>query len=358
MNSDDWHVPVYFQSNGAESTVPGSGQMSNGKRQRTGREISPPLSSVIGNTSSASPQPTFHHSLPSFDFTSLWQTFNAMQEVMRPGEEGLWGLFNSAQRIAWKTGTSFGFRDGWAIGLTAKFCVVVWVGNTDGEGRPELTGINTAAPVMFDIFKLLPVTPWFQPPGYDFTYLPICSESGYKAGAECYNVDTMMVSSKGKNTPLCPFHRIIHLDHTGTFRATENCEAPSAMVHKSWFVLPPAMEFYYKAKHQDYVSLPAYLPGCTDGTGRQMEMIYPEANARIYVPLEISGEKGKTILTATHRRAKAKLFWHLNGDYIGTTDQFHQMAVNPSKGAHTITIVDEQGETITRRIEILVKERD
>jgi penicillin-binding protein 1C len=65
-----------------------------------------------------------------------------MNEVMRPGEEGLWGMFQSAQRIAWKTGTSFGFRDGWSVGFTSKYCVVVWVGNTTGEGRPDLTGIN------------------------------------------------------------------------------------------------------------------------------------------------------------------------------------------------------------------------
>ena len=87
-------------------------------------------------------------------------------------------------------------------------------------------------------------------------------------------------------------------------------------------------------------------------------MIYPEQNARIYVPLEVSGQKGKTVFTATHRNPNEKLFWHLDDNYIGTTTQFHQMALNPSKGHHIITIVDEQGETITRRFEILEKERD
>ena len=147
-----------------------------------------------------------------------------MQEVMRPGEEGLWNLFNSSQRIAWKTGTSFGFRDGWAIGLTPKYSVVVWVGNTDGEGRPELTGINTAAPVMFDIFRLLPASSWFEPPASDFTYLPVCHQSGFKAGSDCDDVDTMMVSVKGVNAPVCPYHRMVHLERTGTYRATSSCE--------------------------------------------------------------------------------------------------------------------------------------
>lgn len=355
-NSNDWRGPVYIQS-GAESEKSGVRSLEYGAGEKeTGNKtpINPTLGSRLIAPSSRLMTPGSQP--PSFDYTSLWHTFNAMQEVMRPGEEGLWNLFNSAQRIAWKTGTSFGFRDGWAVGLTPKYCVVVWVGNTDGEGRPELTGINTAAPVMFDIFRLLPVSPWFQPPGYDFIYLPVCHESGYKAGPDCSHVDTMLVSENGKNTPLCPYHRVIHLDHTGTFRATEFCESPSAMLQKSWFTLPPTMEFYYKAKHQDYQSLPPFMPGCTPEAGRQMEIIYPEPNARIYVPLEVTGDKGKTVFTATHRNPAAKIFWHLDDTYIGTTIQFHQMALNPSKGFHTITIVDEQGETITRRFEILAKD--
>ena len=94
-------------------------------------------------------------SMAALDPTSIWFAFLAMQEVMRPGEEGLWQQFSSSQTIAWKTGTSFGFRDGWAIGVTPKNVVAVWVGNTDGEGRPGLIGVQTAAPILFDIFRFV-----------------------------------------------------------------------------------------------------------------------------------------------------------------------------------------------------------
>ena len=100
----------------------------------------------------------------SLDATSIWFTFQAMEEVMRPGEEGLWQQFSSSQKIAWKTGTSFGFRDAWAIGITPKFVVAVWAGNTDGEGRAGLIGVQTAAPIMFDIFRELPSSKWFSKP--------------------------------------------------------------------------------------------------------------------------------------------------------------------------------------------------
>jgi penicillin-binding protein 1C len=346
MKKVDWFGPKYISAGGREEDVI--------VKSKYVTNTVKPIASTNHYDNSTVNQSS---NLP-FDYTSLWHTFIAMQEVMRPGEDGLWNLFNSAQRIAWKTGTSFGFRDGWAIGLTPKYCVIAWVGNTDGEGRPELTGINTAAPVMFDIFRQLPSTAWFKPPVYDYTYLPVCHQSGYKAGSDCIDVDTMMVSTRGTKAPLCPFHHIIHLDHTASFRATESCEAPSTMVNKSWFTLPLAMEYYYKSKHQDYLPLPPYLPGCIKETGLQMELIYPEPNARIYVPKEMSGDKGKTIFSAAHSNANTRLFWHIDDKYITTTRQFHQVAINPTKGFHTITIVDEEGGTITRKFEILEKERE
>jgi penicillin-binding protein 1C len=139
--------------------------------------------------------------------------------------------------------------------------VIVWVGNTTGEGRPDLTGINTAAPIMFDIFRVLPSSEWFNPPSSGFTYMPVCHESGYKAGTDCISVDTIMVSENARNAPLCPYHHIIHLDARGTYRVTENCVSPSQMQHVSWFVLPPAVEYYYKQHHPAYKTLPPFMLG-------------------------------------------------------------------------------------------------
>lgn len=290
------------------------------------------------------------------DATSIWFTFQAMQDVMRPGEEGLWQQFTSSQKVAWKTGTSFGFRDGWAIGLTPKNVVAVWCGNTDGEGRPGLIGVQTAAPILFDIFRLLPNVSWFQRPTYNYTYVPVCRQSGFRANVDCPDVDTLFMPPNAIRSPLCPYHKIIHLDATGKYRVTEECENPSTMQHKPWFILTPAMEFYYKQRNADYVTLPPFKPGCSFAeTGKVMEIIYPEADAKIYVPLEISGEKGKTIFTAAHRRNGAKIFWSLDDEYIGTTQNFHQMALNPSPGKHVITLVDENGVSVSREFEILEK---
>jgi penicillin-binding protein 1C len=88
-----------------------------------------------------------------------------------------------------------------------------------------------------------------------------------------------------------------------------------------------------------------------------MDIIYPEEDAKIYIPLELSGQRGKTVFTATHRNAGAKLFWHLDDAFIGSTTRFHQMAVSPEPGKHVLRVIDQNGESVTRQFEILEKEK-
>jgi penicillin-binding protein 1C len=80
---------------------------------------------------------------------SIWLTYNAMEEVNRPEGDEAWKFYDSSLKIAWKTGTSFGNRDAWAIGTNSRYVVGVWVGNATGEGRPTLTGVTSAAPILF-----------------------------------------------------------------------------------------------------------------------------------------------------------------------------------------------------------------
>jgi penicillin-binding protein 1C len=292
------------------------------------------------------------------DAGSIYYTLQAMEEVMRPGEEMLWQQFSSTQRIAWKTGTSFGFRDGWAIGITPKYVVGVWVGNTDGEGRPGLTGIHTAAPVLFDIFRLLPAArEWFNVPTGELVKIMVCDESGYRAGQYCENAVEQMVPKTGLKAPVCPWHKLVHLSADQKYQVTGNCTSPDAIVNKSWFVLPPSMEYYYKTKNYQYHLLPSFAPGCEQAEANPMELIYPKDGAKVYVPLEADGKRGRMICNAAHRQSAAKIFWHLDGKYIGESSAFQQMALNPSPGMHKLTLVDNTGNTLQINFEVLDKNK-
>lgn len=292
-----------------------------------------------------------------FSAGAIWQTFEAMVEVARPDEDAAWALFSSSHKIAWKTGTSFGNRDGWAIGLTPKYVVAVWVGNADGEGRPGLTGIGAAAPLLFDIFSRLDDRSFFKKPLTDMVRMPICRSSGYKAADICSPIDTVWVPKNCQRTMPCPYHKTIHLDATTRWQVTADCEPVENMVHKAWFVLPPAMEWYYKQKNMFYVPLPAFREDCqkTLPGGKNMEFIYPREFTKVFVPVEIDGKPGRVIFEVAHRTPGAKVFWHLDETFLGQTTDFHQMACYPTAGMHTITAVDENGETIKVMFEAINK---
>ncbi|SEK96448.1 penicillin-binding protein 1C [Parapedobacter koreensis] len=290
------------------------------------------------------------------DHASLYFTFQAMNEVMRPGEEALWEQFASSKKIAWKTGTSFGFRDGWAIGLTPTHVVCVWVGNADGEGRPGLTGIETAAPILFEIFDLLPARAWFEAPLDRMVQTAVCRESGHLAGPDCPHPDTVYIPVPGHRSSVCPYHQLIHTNSKGTLQVTADCAAAGDIVAAQWFVLPPAMEFYYKPRHATYRELPPFGNGCAIGTdGQPMEMIYPKNNAKIYIPLEIDGRRGQVIFNAAHRRKGSRIYWHLDETFVGETETFHQLALDVPAGLHRITLVDSDGARISQQFEILKK---
>ncbi|MGZ3964147.1 MAG: penicillin-binding protein 1C [Mucilaginibacter sp.] len=291
------------------------------------------------------------------DAASIYCTFQAMEEVMRPGDELLWQQFTSTQRIAWKTGTSFGFRDGWAIGVTPRYIVGVWVGNTNGEGRPGLIGVNTAAPILFEIFRQLPVTrDWFNMPTGEMSRIGICHESGWRAGDNCDHVDTLWVPKSGLKAPVCPFHQLVHLDATRKWQVNSVCESPANMVHQSWFVLPPSMEYYYKTKNYQYKQLPPFRADCSSAQQqRTMELIYPKEGSKVYIPLEADGSRGRMVCTAAHRQPGIKIFWHLDDRYIGETLDYHQFAINPSAGKHKLTLVDGNGARLQIWFDVLDK---
>lgn len=286
--------------------------------------------------------------------SSIWCALNAMEEVNRPDIENNWREFSSSQRIAWKTGTSFGFRDGWAVGCTKKYVVAVWTGNADGEGRPGLIGVATAAPIMFNIFNLLKATSWFEQPFDDMEKIAVCKLSGHRATEICEETDSIWVPRAGLRTSPCPYHQIIHLDRWGKFRVSSDCESPSQMLHRSWFVLPPAQEWFYKSGNHQYKVLPPYRQGCKpDNNSPVMEFIYPKKSTQIYIPIELDGTTGKAIFEVVHRNPKSIIYWHLDDDYLGYTKQFHQMALSPAPGKHVITLIDENGERMEKGFEVI-----
>ena len=288
---------------------------------------------------------------------AAWLTLDALVEVARPGDARHWREFASARRVGWKTGTSYGHRDGWAIGTTPRHTVAVWVGNASGEGRPALTGTATAAPILFDILNRLisfDDARWFEPPYLHMKQVEVCKNDGFLAAGDC-ETRSEWIPKHSHFDRVSPYHQRVHLDSAGRKRVHGACEAPGAMTHRSWFVLPARLEHYYRKHHADYRRLPAYREDCrlAGANDAPIAFLYPNHGARLYIPMDLGQQKGRTIFEAVHRDQEATLFWHLDERYLGSTTTFHQQALDITPGAHVVTVVDQLGNRLARRFEIL-----
>jgi len=284
--------------------------------------------------------------------TSIRFAFEAMQKVIRPDAERGWEQFQSARQIAWKTGTSFGFRDGWAIGLNDDYTIGVWVGNADGEGRPGLTGVSAAAPLLFRLFDLVDGSGDFvEQLG---TQTKICSESGMLASKHCPSISEMQLPDYLLKTKSCSYHKVLNLDLDMNYQVNNTCYNVSDIVQKSWFILPAVQAWYYSRFHPNYKKPPPFMQQCIQADNKsQLELIYPNQFTKVKIPLDQSGDKGFSIFEAAHQNNKAIIYWHLDDQYIGFTRGKHQKGIQPALGEHTITLVDEYGNEINQEFEVI-----
>jgi penicillin-binding protein 1C len=311
--------------------------------KQTGREYAPP----IWQLKKVKPvkEPAVSADVP-LHAGAIWETYQALYQVHRPQSEEGWEYFNATAPIAWKTGTSFGFKDGWAIGSTPEYVVGVWAGNADGEGREGLTGTACAAPVLFDVFHFLKPEKQFQRPEDEMKKIVVCRQSGYRASRFCPETDTVLAYETGERVKVCPFHRVVFTDKGEKYRLSGRCASVRQMKKVPWFVLPPVQEWYYHNAHPSYKILPPYKPGCSPPDEQHViAFIYPRPGTRIFVPRGADGKKKKVVFEVSLQNPHTTLYWNLDNRYLGATKDKHRFAFIPLPGRHLLTVVDQNGNS-------------
>ena len=295
---------------------------------------------------------------------SAWLTVNVLATGTRPDDEANWQKYSNSKKIAWKTGTSNGNRDAWAIGITNEFTVAVWIGNASGLGNPDLKSVSTSAPVLFDIFSILPATTWPETPYTDLVYQEVCSHSGYAASNYCDETKKILRPKKSAAPALCPYCTRVSLTQDGKYRAnTEDLIGEEAGIYngtlpklENHFVLPPNLEYWYKTNSLNYRVLPDFVPWHKATSKENISIVFPEPSARIIIPVELDGTPGAMVAQAAARSAETIIYWDLDGNYLGLTEKRHEIVINPNPGAHVLTITDNNGNMLRRTFEILEHE--
>ena len=286
-----------------------------------------------------------------FSAEAIAETFHVMLGLTRPVNQAGWGGFASSRQVAWKTGTSYGFKDAWAIGLTDRYVVGVWVGNADGEGRPGLTGVGVAAPILFDVIGKLNDSYTYPANTSESIEIEVCAESGYPKSEYCQHTKKIRAVDVENQTGVCPYHKKVFLDESHQYRVKPDCYPVDQKNYEVFYVLPPVMEWFYKKHSPLYRPLPAFYPGCgAIHPDEVMAFVYPKDDANIIIPIGIRGDRQQVVFEIAHRNPQKTIFWSLNDRFLGQTRLNHQMPIDVERGTYTLRCVDEDGVELIRKI--------
>ena len=186
--------------------------------------------------------------------------------------------------------------------------------------------------------------------------MEICPQSGFLRGKDCPQGESVMLYAPCAKSEPCPYHQIVHLSKDERYRVSEKCMSPLDMVHKPWFILPPTIESFYRMHNTSYQPLPPFQAGCEDESTSMMDFIYPKDSRTLYIPKEMDGKRGEVIFEVAHRQADMTLYWHIDDTYLGETKRFHQKGISTAAGEHTVTVVDEEGNRLEKKFNVIVTE--
>lgn len=270
-----------------------------------------------------------------------------LQDVRRPDMPEAWRLARDAPAAAWKTGTSYGHRDAWAVGFSGEHAIGVWVGNPDGRGRKGISGSEHAAPILFDLFRAL--EPGGAPPRIDAPRLgtrSLCALSRALATPDCPSrVEARVVEGATRLKP-CDWHRRVLVDAATGAPLAPKCVGKRPARAEVETVLPAELVAWRIAEGEPPAERTAPLSECEGAAAAEgPRIVSPEAatpyRIRRGAPL---GDQGIR-LAAQAPAGAARLFWYQDGVLVASGAPGAALFVAPERGAHRIAVVDEAGRS-------------
>ncbi|MDE2810841.1 MAG: penicillin-binding protein 1C [Gemmatimonadota bacterium] len=286
-------------------------------------------------------------SVPLISPSAAYLVLEALRNVRRPGVEYYWHQYQDQWPLAWKTGTSYGQRDAWALGVSPAWTIAVWVGNFSGEGNPALSGARAAGPLLFDIFHRVPKDldqAWFPRPDADLTTATLCLDSGQPASPHCPQPTQALTPRHRRPMPRCPYHRSIVLNGAGTHQVCSLCWKPDDHRLAQQMVYPTDVVQYLRERGQVLHDPPPHKADCpVQPEAKPLQVLYPTPEARLQVGRDFDGKQQPIVLRAAHSDRERALFWYVNHRFLGRTVNQHRLAVSLEPGAHALEIVDAHG---------------
>ncbi|MFH1843847.1 MAG: penicillin-binding protein 1C [bacterium] len=287
---------------------------------------------------------------------AAYLTLQELIGVQRPELDKVWQSGTHQVPVPWKTGTSYGHRDAWSIGIAGEYVVAVWIGNFDGTGKPPLVGSQVAAPLLFDCIDLLPRDKpgsWFHRPT-GLGRRDICALSGAPAAPHCPAVCQADYLPGVSPASPCELHREIEIDDESGLAVCSRCRHPEQVSRQTVVWWPPRLATYMAANDLASQPIPPHNPDCpVFGRGEAPTILSPQDGMEYYVRSGVPLQDQQIALLASVNRACHRVYWFVDGVLFWRGEPGEPVFLKPTAGEHRVVVKDEAGRSATTSFRVV-----
>jgi penicillin-binding protein 1C len=260
--------------------------------------------------------------------------------------------YSKLPKFAWKTGTSYGKRDAWAIGFNPNYTIGVWMGNFNGVGSPNLSGAEVAVPLLFDLFNAIDYNSdvkWFEVPE-EIYMRDVCSESGMIPTQYCTNTIRDFAIKDQSHNDVCNIHKPVYVNLDESVQYCTGCLPSSGYKKAVYIVYQPEMTVWLSKNKYDYSKPPQHNPNCTAKFAEGgPKILSPSEDYEYY--LEKNSGQEILLLAASDSRVKTH-YWYVNEKFFKKTKPGERVFFIPEDKKLKITCLDDKGRDESIRISI------
>ena len=261
--------------------------------------------------------------------------------------------------VAWKTGTSWAFRDAWAAGISGPYVLIVWVGNFDGSGNNAFVGSRAAGPLFFRILDaVFPAQGWtfeqvFDIKKLNLKRLQVCASTGDLYQKYCPQSVSSWFIPGVSPIRLSNVYRNIPINIKTGKRACWHEPGKTRMqVYEFW---PSDFQQIYQRAGIFLKTPPAFEAGCSlnqaSSSGQQPLITSPQSSIEYVVRMN-SERAGEIPLQATVDPDVEQLHWFIGGQYIASSRRDEAVLWPATPGQFLVRVVDDSGRSASKNIQV------
>jgi penicillin-binding protein 1C len=276
-----------------------------------------------------------------------------LTDVRRPDLPEAWDLTRDVPGVAWKTGTSYGHRDAWAVGWSGRYAIGVWVGNFDGRPVLGISGSQHAAPLLFDLFRALEreggagaASAPQRPPGARLETIEVCADSHELPGPYCPRRVRIEYLPGRSRLPSCSYHRRALVDRATGELLTGDCVETRPHAFRLLTVFPPELAAWARSQGQPVEDLPRLRAGC-EGIpgGGAPKIVSPVAATAYRLRRDAPAQFQRIPLVAQAGPGTTRLFWYQDGVLVATNRPAEKLFLPTERGEHRLVVTDDLGRS-------------